>query len=136
MSTVLDSRSFLRWCWRQLTSMRIALILLLLLAVAAIPGSLFPQRNQNPLQVRQYFIDNPATAPWLDRFSLFEVYSSPWFSAIYLLLFISLIGCVLPRSFEHLKAIGAQPTITPKYLDRMEHFIEIKETDLDQVEAI
>ena len=135
MSTVLDSRSFLRWCWRQLTSMRIALILLLLLAVAAIPGSLFPQRNQNPLQVRQYFIDNPATAPWLDRFSLFEVYSSPWFSAIYLLLFISLIGCVLPRSLEHLKAIGPQPTITPKYLDRMEHFIEIKETDLDQVEA-
>ena len=135
MSTVLDSRSFLRWCWRQLTSMRIALILLLLLAVAAIPGSLFPQRNQNPLQVKQYFIDNPATAIWLDRLRLFEVYSSPWFSAIYLLLFISLIGCVLPRSIEHLKAIGAQPTITPKYLDRMEHFVEIKKIDLDQVEA-
>ena len=135
MSTVLDSRSFLRWCWRQLTSMRIALILLLLLAVAAIPGSLFPQRNQNPLQVRQYFIDNPTTAIWLDRFSLFEVYSSPWFSAIYLLLFISLIGCVLPRSLEHLKAIGAKPTITPKFLDRMEHFSEIRKSDLDQAEA-
>ena len=135
MSTVLDSRSFLRWCWRQLTSMRTALILLLLLGIAAIPGSLFPQRSQNPIQVKQYFIDNPTLATWLDRFSLFNVYSSPWFSAIYLLLFISLIGCVLPRSIGHLKAIGAVPTITPKYLDRMEHFTEIKKVDLDLVEA-
>ena len=126
MSTVLDSRSFLRWCWRQLTSMRTALFLLLLLGIAAIPGSLFPQRTQNPLQVKQYFIDNPSLAPWLDRLSFFEVYSSPWFSAIYLLLFISLIGCVLPRSIEHAKAIGAKPPLTPKYLDRLENFTEIK----------
>ena len=135
MSTVLDSRSFLRWCWRQLTSMRTALILLLLLGIAAIPGSLFPQRTQNPIQVKQYFSDNPNLAIWLDRLSLFNVYSSPWFSAIYLLLFISLIGCVLPRSFGHLKAMRAQPTLTPKYLDRMEHFTEIKKVDLDLVEA-
>ena len=134
MSTVLDSRSFMRWCWRQLTSMRIALILLLLLAVAAIPGSLFPQRSQNPVQVRQYFIDNPQAAIWLDRFSMFEVFSSSWFSAIYLLLFISLIGCVLPRSIEHLKAIGAKPPLTPKYLDRMEFYTEMKKVDLDKVE--
>ena len=134
MSTVLDSRSFMRWCWRQLTSMRIALILLLLLAVAAIPGSLFPQRSQNPVQVRQYLIDNPQAAIWLDRFSMFEVFSSPWFSAIYLLLFISLIGCVLPRSIEHLKAIGARPPLTPKYLDRMEFYTEMEKVDLDKVE--
>jgi cytochrome c biogenesis protein len=114
--------------------MRIALILLLLLAVAAIPGSLFPQRSQNPVQVRQYFIDNPQAAIWLDRFSMFEVFSSPWFSAIYLLLFISLIGCVLPRSIEHLKAIGAKPPLTPKYLDRMEFYTEMKKVELDKVE--
>lgn len=135
MSTYLDSRSFLRWGWRQLTSMRTALILLLMLGIAAIPGSLFPQRTQNPMKVRQYFIDNPTLAPWLDRFKFFEVYSSPWFSAIYLLLFISLIGCVLPRSIEHAKAIGAKPPLTPKYLDRMESFTEIKKIDLDIAEA-
>ena len=134
MSTVLDTRSFLRWCWRQLTSMRTALILLLLLAVAAIPGSLFPQRSQNPIQVKQFFAENPETAIWLDRLSLFNVFSSPWFSAIYLLLFISLLGCVLPRSIEHLKAIGAKPPLTPKYLDRMEFYTEIKKIDLDKVE--
>jgi cytochrome c biogenesis protein len=115
--------------------MRTALILLLLLGIAAIPGSLFPQRSQNPIKVKQYFSDNPMLASWLDRLSFFNVYSSPWFSAIYLLLFISLIGCVLPRSIGHLKAIGAVPTITPKYLDRMEHFTEIKKVDLDLVEA-
>jgi cytochrome c biogenesis protein len=115
--------------------MRTALILLLLLGISAIPGSLFPQRSQNPIQVKQYFIENPILAVWLDRLSLFNVYSSPWFSAIYLLLFISLIGCVLPRSISHLKAIGAVPTLTPKYLDRMEFFTEIKKVDLDLAEA-
>jgi cytochrome c biogenesis protein len=111
-----------RFAWRQLTSMRTALILLMLLGVAAIPGSLVPQRSQNPMAVRQYFIDNPQSARWIDRFSGFEVYSSPWFSAIYILLFISLIGCVLPRSVEHFKAMRALPPATPRNLSRMEHF--------------
>ena len=31
---------WMRWGWRQLTSMRTALVLLLLLAIAAIPGSI------------------------------------------------------------------------------------------------
>ena len=58
----------------------------------------------------------------MDRFSLFDVYGSPWFSAIYILLYISLIGCVLPRSYDHLRAARARPPITPQYLDRMEFF--------------
>lgn len=33
------------WGWRQLTSMRTALLLLLMLVIAAIPGSLVPQRT-------------------------------------------------------------------------------------------
>jgi cytochrome c biogenesis protein len=111
-----------RFAWRQLTSMRTALILLMMLGVASIPGSLVPQRSQNPMAVRQYFIDNPQSARWIDRFWGFEVYSSPWFSAIYILLFISLIGCVLPRSFEHFKAMRALPPTTPRNLSRMEHF--------------
>ncbi len=111
-----------RFAWRQLTSMRTALILLMMLGLAAIPGSLVPQRSQNPMAVRQYFIDDPQLARWIDRFSGFEVYSSPWFSAIYILLFISLIGCVLPRSIEHFKAMRALPPATPKNLSRMENF--------------
>lgn len=122
----LSGIGFLRWMWRQLTSMRTALVLLLLLAVASIPGSIFPQRSQNPLKVNEYYSTNPQLAKWLDSLSLFDVYSSPWFSAIYILLFISLIGCVLPRTWEHFKMARALPPITPKNLERLEEFTEIR----------
>ena len=118
----LDSVGVMRYAWRQLTSMRTALILLLMLGVASIPGSLFPQRTQNPIQVGQYFKDSPDLARWMDRFYLFDVYGSPWFSAIYILLFISLIGCVLPRTIEHFHSARALPPTTPKNLSRMEHY--------------
>jgi hypothetical protein len=68
----LDNVGLLRFMWRQLTSMRTALILLLLTGIAAIPGSLVPQRTQNPLQVGQYFKDSPEQARWMDRFYLFD----------------------------------------------------------------
>ncbi|MDP4634502.1 MAG: cytochrome c biogenesis protein ResB, partial [Pontimonas sp.] len=45
---------FGRFMWRQLTSMRTALILLLLLALASIPGSLVPQRSSDPNGVVQF----------------------------------------------------------------------------------
>ncbi len=118
----LDSVGLFRFAWRQLTSMRTALILLLLVGIAAIPGSLIPQRTQDPLQVGQYFKDSPQQARWMDYFYLFDVYGSPWFSAIYILLFISLIGCVLPRTIEHFKAARAFPPSTPKNLSRLEHY--------------
>ena len=110
---------WMRWFWRQLTSMRTALILLLLLAIAAIPGSLFPQRSSDPNGVSQYFADNPETAEVLESFQLFDVYTSVWFSAIYLLLFISLIGCVLPRTKHHMEALRAAPPVTPANLSRL-----------------
>lgn len=111
-----------RFAWRQLTSMRTALILLMMMGIGAIPGSLIPQRTSNPIAVRDFFENRPELARWYDRFSLFDVYSSPWFSAIYILLFISLIGCVLPRTVEHFHAMRAQPPLTPKNLSRMEYF--------------
>jgi len=117
----LDSVGLIRYGWRQLTSMRTALILLLMLGFAAVPGSLIPQRTQNPMKVSEYFKDSPDLAKWMDKFSLFDVYGSPWFSAIYILLFISLIGCVLPRAIEHFHAARALPPATPKNLSRMEH---------------
>ena len=79
---------FARWLWRQLTSMRTALILLFLLAIASIPGSLFPQRTVDAVKVRNYITANPTTGPVLDRFGFFDVYGSPWFAAVYLLLFV------------------------------------------------
>ncbi|RJT83484.1 cytochrome c biogenesis protein ResB [Arthrobacter cheniae] len=99
--------------------MRSALFLLLLLAVAAVPGSLFPQRPANPAIVTQYIQNNPDTGPVLDWFQLFDVYSSVWFSSIYLLLFISLIGCVVPRALAHFRAVRSTPPRTPRRLSRL-----------------
>lgn len=109
---------WLRWAWRQLTSMRVALLLLMLLAVAAVPGTLFPQRAQDPAKVAEYLVDHPTTGPWLDRFGFFGVYSSVWFSAIYLLLFVSLVGCILPRTKVHLAGVRGRPPRTPRRLGR------------------
>jgi cytochrome c biogenesis protein len=113
---------YCRFIWRQLTNMRTALLLLLLLAIAAVPGSLFPQRIADPNGVTNYFANNPDSAPILDKFQLFDVYNSVWFSSIYLLLFISLIGCVIPRTLHHLRALRSQPPKTPARLERLSAF--------------
>jgi cytochrome c biogenesis protein len=108
-----------RWAWRQLTSMRTALVLLLLLALAAIPGSVLPQRTSDPLAVNDWIARNPGSAEALDRLGAFDVFSSPWFSAIYILLFISLIGCVLPRTAAHWRAMRQPTPPAPRRLDRL-----------------
>src|SRR5665647_80299 len=108
----------LRWVWRQLTSMRVALMLLMLLAVVALPGSVLPQRPQDPAAVATYLADNPGLGPWLDRLGLFDVYASVWFSAVYLLLFVSLIGCIVPRVAMHGRALRARPPRAPRRFDR------------------
>ncbi|WP_433128397.1 cytochrome c biogenesis protein ResB [Micromonospora sp. CA-240977] len=111
--------ALLRNSWRQLTSMRTALILLFLLAIAAIPGSVLPQRGISPEKVNEYFVDHPDWAPRLDRIGAFEVFGSVWFSAIYLLLFTSLIGCITPRLRDHFRALRARPPAAPKRMSRL-----------------
>ncbi len=108
----------LRWVWRQLTSMRVALMLLMLLAVVAVPGSVLPQRPQDPAAVARYLGDNPGIGPWLDRLGFFDVYASVWFSSVYLLLFVSLVGCILPRLRAHLRAVRARPPRVPRRFER------------------
>jgi cytochrome c biogenesis protein len=108
----------LRWTWRQLTSMRVALMLLMLLAIVSVPGSVLPQRPVDRPGVARYIADNPTLGPWLDRLGFFDVYASVWFSAVYLLLFISLVGCILPRTRAHLRGVRARPPRTPRRFDR------------------
>ncbi|WP_144663228.1 cytochrome c biogenesis protein ResB [Paenarthrobacter nicotinovorans] len=118
----LGPAGMLRWAWTQLTSMRTAIFLLLLLAVVAVPGSLFPQRPANPAVVTQYIKDRPEYGKILDALQLFDVYSSAWFSAIYILLFVSLIGCVIPRARAHWKAVRSAPPRTPRRLSRLPEY--------------
>ncbi len=115
-----------RWAWRTLTSMRTALFLLLLLSIAAVPGSIFPQRSIDAGRVADYLAANPTLGPWLDRLSFFDVFASPWFSAIYLLLVVSLIGCIIPRSRLHWHAMRSVPPRAPARLERLEAHAQVR----------
>ncbi len=101
--------------------MRTALVLLFLLALAAVPGSIVPQKSIAPAKVFAYYQHHPALAPLLNRLSLFDVFSAPWFAAIYLLLMVSLVGCLVPRIRHHARTVRAEPPPVPARLDRLPH---------------
>jgi cytochrome c biogenesis protein len=109
---------WLRWMWRQLTSMRVALILLFMLSLAAIPGSLIPQHS-DALKVTAFEKAHPTISPLYERLGMFHVYSSPWFSAIYILLFTSLAGCIVPRTWQFVGQLRAKPPAAPRHLTRL-----------------
>ncbi|MCW2812439.1 MAG: resB [Friedmanniella sp.] len=115
----LGLRGGLRFLWAQLSSMRTALVLLFALALAAIPGSLVPQRKISPVRVSDFIAAHPTLGPIYDKIGMFHVYTSPWFSAIYLLLFVSLIGCIIPRVGVYARAVRARPPRTPRHLSRL-----------------
>jgi cytochrome c biogenesis protein len=108
-----------RRAWRRLISMRTALVLLFLLALAAVPGSLLPQRPLNPIKVNAYLRTHGAWGRFLDRLGMYDVFGAAWFAAIYLLLFVSLVGCLVPRIRQHAKAMARKPLPAPKNLDRL-----------------
>ncbi|MFJ6651153.1 cytochrome c biogenesis protein ResB, partial [Streptomyces sp. NPDC091290] len=110
---------WVRWFWRQLTSMRVALLLLLLLSLGAIPGSLIPQTGIDETKVAAFRQAHKTLAPVYDKLGLFHVYGSVWFSAIYILLFVSLIGCIVPRTWQFVGQLRGRPPGAPKRLTRL-----------------
>jgi cytochrome c biogenesis protein len=116
--------AFVRNTWRGLTSMRTALILLFLLALAALPGALLPQRSLNASKTADYIAQHGWWGQLLDRLQFFDVYASVWFSAIYLLLMVSLVGCLLPRTGEYVRSMRVKPVLTPRNLARLPHHAE------------
>jgi cytochrome c biogenesis protein len=115
----LTAVELVRWAWRQLTSMRTALVLLLLLALGAIPGSVIPQSGVDALKTSQWQTAHPHLTPIYDRLGLFGVYHSAWFAAIYLLLMVSLVGCIVPRLFVYWRGFRAPPPAAPRNLTRL-----------------
>ena len=115
----LTPRELGRWAWRQLTSMRTALILLLLLALAAVPGSVVPQQGVDALAASRWRDDHPRLTPVYEWLDLFDVYGSVWFAAIYVLLMISLVGCIIPRTLVYARNIRAVPPAAPRNLGRL-----------------
>jgi cytochrome c biogenesis protein len=131
---ITSSRPFalVRNTWRTLTSMGTALVLLFLLALGAIPGALLPQRSLNESKVAEYLAEHPTLGPWLDRLQAFDVFSSFWFTAIYVLLFISLVGCLTPRMLEHFRSLRATPVAAPRNLSRLpkHHRADVADADV------
>ncbi len=115
----LTPKELARWAWRQLTSMRTALILLFMLALAAVPGSIIPQQRIDAIAVGRWQDQHPHLTPVYEKLGLFSVYDSVWFSAIYILLMISLVGCILPRTRIYWRAMRARPPKAPRNLSRL-----------------
>jgi cytochrome c biogenesis protein len=112
-------RELARYFWRQLTSMRTALVLLLLLALAAVPGSVIPQQDVDALEATRWQEQHETLTPVYEKLGLFDVYGSPWFAAIYLLLIVSLVGCIVPRTLVYARAIRRPPPAAPRHLTRL-----------------
>jgi cytochrome c biogenesis protein len=94
--------------WHGLTSIRLALLSLLLVALGSIIGTLLPQ--QQPWEYYQEkFGGLLAEIFW--RLGLFDVYRSPLFLAIIGLLILNLVACSLKRLPEVLRLFLSQPTL-------------------------
>lgn len=129
----LRPRETVRFLWTQLTSMRTALVLLFALALGAIPGSLLPQRPTSPVRVQEFITNNPQLGGFYNAIGMFDVYASPWFAAIYLLLFVSLVGCIIPRVGVYLRSLRSQPPVTPRNLGRLPAHLALTGDRPDQV---
>ena len=109
--------------WRTLRSMRTALILLLVVAVASVFGSLVPQVGVARGAVLRMYADHPIRARVFEALGLFDVYGSWWFTTTYVLLLISLASCLIPRTRALRRGLGLRPQ-PMRDLDGMRHFAE------------
>ena len=119
MSATTSARASLRQSWRSLTSMRTALVLLFLLAVAAVPGSLLPQRPIDPVAVQRYISRHDVAGRVYDALGFFDTFGAPWFVGLYALLCVSLVGCLMPRIRLHTRALRGRPPAPPRSFERL-----------------
>ena len=108
-SSRITSRRSTALVWRTLRSMRTALILLLMLALASVAGSLVPQWPNSPERVVRYQLDHPLVGAFYGRAGLFDVFGSWWFVLITTLLFVSLVACLFPRTRALVRTLRQRP---------------------------
>ena len=104
--------------------MRTALVLLLLLALAAVAGSLVPQVGVADARIVAMFRDHPLRARVYEQIGLFDVYGSWWFTLVYTLLLVSLAACLLPRTRAFVRNLRIRP-VPARELDSMRHYAEV-----------
>jgi cytochrome c biogenesis protein len=118
--------------------MNTALLLLLFVALAAIPGSILPQKTASLIRVNNWKAENPDLASLFENISFFDVYGSVWFSAIYILLMISIIGCVIPRLKVYFENWREKPSKTPNNISNFSNYqkMKINKISLKKIEQI
>src|SRR5262245_28724106 len=109
--------------WRTLRSMRTAIILLLMLAAAAVVGSLIPQIPNSPQRGAAYQVDHPCWALFHQAAGSFDVFGSWSFALVTTLLLLSLVACLIPRSRAMIRAARAKP-IHARELDSFPAFAD------------
>jgi cytochrome c biogenesis protein len=110
--------------WRTLRSMRTALILLLMIALASVAGSLLPQWPNSPERVAQYRADHPFWGTFFDRAGLFDVFGSWWFVLLVTLLFVSLVACLVPRTRALWRNVRTPP-MQAREIDAFPQYAEV-----------
>ena len=110
--------------WRNLRSMRTALILLLLLALASVAGSLIPQWPTNPDGVLHYMEVHHLVGEFYQRAGLFDVFGSWWFVLVTALLFTSLVACLVPRTRAAWRSVRQRP-VQAREIDAFRHYEEV-----------
>ncbi|MEA2556543.1 MAG: cytochrome c biosis protein [Actinomycetota bacterium] len=127
--SVAPSRPSLRrsaaFAWRSLRSMRTALILLLMLALASVVGSLVPQEMNSPERVAHFMVDHPLLGLFYRKAGFFEVFGSWWFTLITTLLFVSLFACLIPRTRAAIRSARQRP-VQAREIDAFPLFREVR----------
>ena len=112
-----------------LASVKLAMVLLLVLAAAAIGGTVVPQ-NLDP---HQYFeIYGRGWYTFLSYLDMFDMYSSWWFRLLLSLLMVNLLVCSikrLPLAVRLAKPLHPE-RITPDFLDKQSFSLKKRRKDL------
>jgi cytochrome c biogenesis protein len=126
--------------WRWLTRMRTALYLLGALALMSVIGTLVPQEPNVPSTVLEWREGESGpgvlVSQLLDAFGAFDVYGSPLFNALLLLLYLSLTACLIPRIRAWIRLVRRSQPPLIRHLGRQDASAElVTDATPDQVHA-
>ena len=99
--------------WNFITSVKLAIVTLIVLAVTSILGTIIEQ-NQPPAKYHQIYEDWAFAL--MNRINLFDMYHSWWFLALLVLFTVNLTCCTIDRFPKMLKVVrkGARSICTPR----------------------
>jgi cytochrome c biogenesis protein len=126
-TTAKTRRSLVATLWGFLSSLKLLIVLLLLLAVLSIAGTIIEQ--DRPLQ-EYYRYFRPLTVAIFNKVGLFDMYHSWWFVSCLVLLAINLIACTMTRYKGIMAGVRKREPVLDERLERSLPFKETVTYDL------